>query len=122
MSRRLLLIEDQLSDRTAILDALVYTDGTPFPIEPVGLLSAALERLSTDRTKQSTAPDRIAAIIVELFLPDSNGIATFDQLFQAAPNIPILVIASLQNEHIAKLAVRHGAQDYLLKQRLDGYS
>jgi diguanylate cyclase (GGDEF)-like protein/PAS domain S-box-containing protein len=122
MSRRLLLIDDQLSDRTAILDALVYTDGTPFPLEPVGLLAAGLERLSRDRTKQSRASDRIAAIIVELFLPDSNGIATFDQLFQAAPNIPILVIARLQDEHTAKLAVRHGAQDYLLKQRLDGYS
>jgi diguanylate cyclase (GGDEF)-like protein/PAS domain S-box-containing protein len=122
MSRRVLLIDDKLSDRAAILDVLGHTDGTPFPLERVSLLAEGLERLSKDRTKHTTASDRIAAIIVDLFLPDSNGIETFDQLFQATPNIPILVIATLHDEHIAKLAVRHGAQDYLLKQRLDGYS
>src|SRR5580698_10321386 len=120
MSRRVLLIDDNRSDRTAILDALVHTDGTPFPLERVGLLSAGLERLSRDRTKQLGAPERIAALIVDLFLPDSNGIETFDRLFQATPNVPILVIATLHDEHIAKLAVRHGAQDYLLKPQLDG--
>ena len=122
MSRRVLLIDDKLSDRAAILDVLGHTDGTPFPLERVSLLAEGLGRLSKDRTKHTTASDRIAAIIVDLFLPDSNGIETFDQLFQATPNIPILVIAALRDEHIAKLAVRHGAQDYLLKQRLDGYS
>jgi diguanylate cyclase (GGDEF)-like protein/PAS domain S-box-containing protein len=122
MSRRVLLIDDKLSDRAAILDVLGHTDGTPFPLERVSLLAEGLERLSKDRTKHTAASHRIAAIIVDLFLPDSNGIETFDQLFQATPNIPILVIATLQDEHIAKLAVRHGAQDYLLKQRLDGYS
>jgi diguanylate cyclase (GGDEF)-like protein/PAS domain S-box-containing protein len=122
MSRRVLLIDHNPSDRTAILDALVHTGGAPFPLERVGLLSAGLQRLSRDRTKQTTESDRIAAIIVDLFLPDSNGIETFDQLFQATPYIPILVIATLHDEHIAKLAVRHGAQGYLLKPRLDGYS
>jgi diguanylate cyclase (GGDEF)-like protein/PAS domain S-box-containing protein len=122
MSRRVLLIDDKLSDRAAILDILGRTDGTPFPLERVSLLAEGLERLSKDRTKHTTASDRIAAIIVDLFLPDSNGVETFDQLFRATPNIPILVIATLHDEHIAKLAVRHGAQDYLLKQRLDAYS
>ncbi len=122
MSQRVLLIDDNLSDRAAILDVLGHTDGTPFALERVRLLAEGLERLSKDRAKHTAASDRIAAIIVDLFLPDSNGIETIDQLFQAAPNIPILVIAALHDEHIAKLAVRHGAQDYLLKDRLDGYS
>src|ERR1700733_8322715 len=122
MSRRVLLIGDNPSDGAAILDALVHTGGTPFPLERVGLLSAALERLSRDRTRHTNASDRIAAIIVDLSLPDSNGIATFDQLFQATPHIPILVIATSHDEHIGRLAVRHGAQGYLLKPRLDGYT
>jgi diguanylate cyclase (GGDEF)-like protein/PAS domain S-box-containing protein len=122
MSRRVLLIDDKLSDRTVIVDALADFGGTPFPLLQVGLLAEGLARLSRGRTNQTTAAERIAAIIVDLVLPDSNGIETFDQLFQATPNIPILVIASAQDEPIAKLAVRHGAQDYLLKPRLDGYS
>ena len=122
MSRRLLLIDDGRSDRTAILNALVHTDGTPYPLESLGLLADALERLSRDRTKHSNASDPIAAIIVDLLLPDSNGIETFDKLFHAAPNIPILVIATSQDEHIARLAVRRGAQDYILRPHLDGPS
>jgi diguanylate cyclase (GGDEF)-like protein/PAS domain S-box-containing protein len=122
MSQRLLLIEDGPSERTAILNALVCTDGAPYLLEPLGRLCAALERLSRDTTKPSKASDLIAGIIVDLFLPDSDGIETFDQLFQAAPNIPILVIARLQDEQIAKLAVQHGAQDYILESRLDSHS
>jgi diguanylate cyclase (GGDEF)-like protein len=122
MPRSVLLIDDKVSDCTVILDALVDTHDTAFPLEQVGLLSEALERLDKDSAKQATASDRIAAIIVDLFLPDSRGIGTFYQLLQASPHIPILVIATLQDEHIAKLAVQHGAQDYLLKPRLDGYS
>ena len=60
-------------------------------------------------------------MLVDLFLPDSHGIETFDRLFRAAPQIPILVLSAAQDEDIAKLAVQHGAQDYLLKDRLDGY-
>src|SRR5580692_6408466 len=86
MSRRVLLIDDKLSDRTAIVDALADCGGTPFPLLQVGLLAEVLERLSRGRTNQTTAAERIAAIIVDLVLPDSNGIGTFDQLFQATPN------------------------------------
>ncbi len=122
MSRTVLLIAGKLPDRAAIIDAMTDAHGTPFPIEQVALLAEALERLSRDRTKQTIASDGIAAIIVELPLPDGNGIEAVDRLLEAAAHIPILVIATLQDEDIAKLAVKHGAQDYLLKQRLHGYS
>jgi diguanylate cyclase (GGDEF)-like protein/PAS domain S-box-containing protein len=61
------------------------------------------------------------AVLLDLFLPDSHGIETFNRLFHAAPQIPILVLSAAQDEEIAKLAVQHGAQDYLLKTRLDRY-
>jgi diguanylate cyclase (GGDEF)-like protein/PAS domain S-box-containing protein len=122
MARSVLLIDDKLSDRTAILDALIDTHAIPFALERVRLLSDGLERLSRDRSKQATAADRIVAIIVDLFLPDSNGIETLERLLKANPHIPVLILATLQDEHVAKLAVRRGAQDYLLKLRLDGHS
>jgi diguanylate cyclase (GGDEF)-like protein/PAS domain S-box-containing protein len=122
MPQSVLLINGILSDRTAIVDALIDTHGTSFSLESTGLLSEGLERLSRDRTKPMKASDRIAAVIVDLFLPDSEGIETVDRLLDAAPHIPILVIAASDDEQLAKLAVRRGAQDYLLKQRLDGYS
>ena len=121
-SRRVLLIEDKLPDSSAVVHALNDTPGTRFVLEPVGRFSEGLERLYRDRTKPLTGSERIAAIIVDLFLPDAEGIEVVHQLLQEAPYLPILVIANLPDENLAKLAVRHGAQDYLLKTRLDRYS
>ncbi len=71
---------------------------------------------------QSATGESIAATVVDLFLPDSQGIETFDLLFHASPHVPILVVSSLRDEDVARLAVQRGAQDYLLKERLDGYT
>jgi len=60
--------------------------------------------------------------VVDLFLPDSAGIRTFDQLLGASPHTPILVLSQMHDEDVARLAVRRGAQDYLLQERLDDYS
>ncbi len=116
------MIEDKLPDSSAVVHALNDTPGTRFVLEPVGRFSEGLERLYRDRTKPLTGSERIAAIIVDLFLPDAEGIEVVHQLLQEAPYLPILVIANLPDENLAKLAVRHGAQDYLLKTRLDRYS
>jgi diguanylate cyclase (GGDEF)-like protein/PAS domain S-box-containing protein len=63
----------------------------------------------------------VAAIVLDLFLPDSSGIETFDKLLLAARQIPILVLTNSHGEALAKLAVQRGAQDYLLKERIDSY-
>jgi DNA-binding NarL/FixJ family response regulator len=76
-------------------------------LECIGRLSEGLERLSKKG---------IAAILLELYLPDSEGLATFDRLFAAALDIPILIVAQ------ARQAVGRGAQDYLLPTHIDGYS
>jgi diguanylate cyclase (GGDEF)-like protein/PAS domain S-box-containing protein len=60
-------------------------------------------------------------VVVDLFLPDSQGIDTFERLFKAAPDIPILVLCAPQDEAISKLAVQRGAQDYLLKSHIGSY-
>ena len=118
MSQNILLIQDDPADARAVCEALSNSGHASFQVEWVRCCSAGLERLATDR-KQLT--DGIAAVLIDLFLPDSHGIETFDRLFRAAPQIPILVLCASQDEDIAKLAVQHGAQDYLLKARLDSY-
>jgi diguanylate cyclase (GGDEF)-like protein len=64
----------------------------------------------------------VAAVITNLFLPDSQGLETIARIFEVAPHIPILVLANPDTEHIARQAIGHGAQDYLLQHRLDSYS
>jgi diguanylate cyclase (GGDEF)-like protein/PAS domain S-box-containing protein len=110
----ILLIQDDPADTNAVRTAL---NGS-FQVEWVRSCSAGLERLAQERKRRTVA---IGAVLVDLMLPDCQGIETFDRLFLAAPQIPILVLSGAQHEELAKLAVQHGAQDYLLKNHLDAY-
>ena len=60
--------------------------------------------------------------MLDLSLPDSEGVATFDELFAASPDVPILILAGNTSEGLAKEAVSRGAQDYLVAAHLDTYS
>lgn len=95
------------------------SDGA-FQVEWVTLCSAGLKRLAEEGKPGGQTVDAIAAVLVDLFLPDSRGIDTFDRLFHLAPEIPILVLSASQDEDVAKLAVQRGAHEYLLKAHLDG--
>jgi diguanylate cyclase (GGDEF)-like protein/PAS domain S-box-containing protein len=118
MAQNILLIQDDPSDANVVREALINSSDGPFKVVWVRRCSEGLERL-TGEGERGTA--RITAVLVDLFLPDSHGIETFDRLFLAAPKIPILVLSASRDEHVAKLAVQRGAQDYLLKDRLDSY-
>ena len=65
--------------------------------------------------------NRFHVILSDLSLPDSRGLETFRSLHTAAPEIPIVVLSGNDDEDLALKAVREGAQDYLVKGRLDGY-
>src|ERR1700687_1146120 len=110
MSQRVLLIQDDAAAAKAILNALSSSRDELFQVEWVKCCSEGLGRLAGS-----------AAILLDLSLPDSRGIATFDRLFNVAPEIPILILCTPQEEEIAKLAVQCGAQDYLFKAHLDAY-
>ena len=122
MSHTILLIEDDPANAQAVRDSLTDSTDGLFHVEWVRRCSKALERLAVTGDHVTEGTKGIAAILVDLFLPDSGGIETFDRLIAAAPQIPILVLTTSQDEDVAKLAVKHGAQDYLLKgRRFDSY-
>ena len=116
MARNILLILADVAEAKAVRRSLVDSRDGPFKVEWVIRCAAALERLGDPQREE------IAAMVVGLSLPDSQGIETFDTLFRARPDVPILVLSRLCDEKVARLAVQRGAQDYLLEERLDGYS
>lgn len=59
-------------------------------------------------------------ILVDLLLPDSQGLDTFLQVYEHTPEIPIVVATDLEDRSLALEVIRQGAQDYLLKSDLDG--
>ncbi len=109
---RVLLIEDNSDDVVILRHDLAKISSDPIELEAVGRLDLALERL------HELEPD-IDAILLDLGLPDSQGLDTFQQVQRHAPQIPIVVISGLDDEQLAVQAVRQGAQDYLVKGRVN---
>jgi diguanylate cyclase (GGDEF)-like protein/PAS domain S-box-containing protein len=116
--RKTLLVQGNAADARAVRDALANSSPYALGVEWVKRCSEAVQKLATDVGRDG---ERFAAVMVDLFLSDSRGLETFDRLFKVAPEIPILVLSSAEHEPIARQAVQRGAQDYLLKGRLDNY-
>ena len=55
------------------------------------------------------------AVLLDLNLPDSRGMDTFERLRTAAPEVPLIVCTGLQDDEVVQQALRGGAQDYLVK-------
>ena len=110
---KLLLIEDNPADARLLQEALTDARVGPFQIEWVKNLSNGLGRLGKGG---------IAAVLTDLFLPDSQGIETLDRLLLVAPHVPILVLSGVADGDIASQTVQHGAQDCLPKAHLDSYT
>jgi len=107
-----LLIEADANDAARILNELGSATDERFDVEWVPELSAEIERLRNGG---------VGAVLVDLALPDSHGVETFNELFKAAPSVPILILSGPNAEAISRQAVQRGAQDYLVKNQVDGY-
>jgi DNA-binding response OmpR family regulator len=107
-----LLIEDNPADARLILEALSAEIDTPFRVEWVTQLSAGLERLSREG---------VDVVMLDLSLPDVQGIEAVDEVCLAAPDLLILVLSGLTDEEVARQAVQRGAYDYFSKSHVDAH-
>ena len=107
-----LLIEDDPADARLIQEALAEDTGSLFKVEWVTCLSTALERL--DR-------GGIEVILLDLTLPDVQGIEAFDQVIQRVPDALILVLSGVSDDESAQQIVSRGAQDYISKGHIDSH-
>ena len=107
-----LLIEAQVDDAARILEEFGSATDERFPVEWVSELSSGIERLRNGG---------VGAVVLDLTLPDRHGVEKFDKPFQAAPRVTTLILSGADAEEIARQAVQHGAQDYLVKDPANGY-
>src|SRR5271157_1044807 len=112
-SGHVLVITNDSSGAKLIRESLTGAAFESFEVEWACSLSDGIDRLK--RLK-------IVAVILDLSLPDSHGMETFDRVSMSAPGVPILVLCGPEDEETAKKAVQLGAQDYLPKRHLDSYS
>lgn len=107
-----LLIEDDPVDAGLIQKALSGPEDGPFRVEWVRCLADALNRLERER---------IDVVLLDLTLPEGEGIEAFDRVYRAAPDALILVLSAASDEETARRAVQRGAYDYLAKDHADAY-
>ncbi len=103
---RLLLIEDSPSDAMLLEAALQDSVLASATIICESCLGAGLKRL---------AEDTFDGVLIDLGLPDSEGIETFSRVLEAAGEAAVVVITGRDDSRLAEEAVRLGAQDYLRK-------
>jgi len=106
-----LLIEDEPGDATLIQHALSAAEGFRVNL-------TCVERLSTGIARLAKGP--VDTILLDLSLPDSQGLDTLRAVHDRAQGVPIVVITGFSDEAVAIEAIQQGAQDYLLKDEADG--
>jgi diguanylate cyclase (GGDEF)-like protein/PAS domain S-box-containing protein len=109
---RVLLVEGNGADAELIQQSLAGVGEGSFGVEWVSRLSDALARLGRGG---------IDVLLLDLALPDGQGIEVFDQVFRAAPHALILVLSTTSDDAIAREAVQRGASDYLIKGHVDAH-
>ncbi len=107
----ILLIEDNPGDARRIELSLQQATGVHFSLEMAERLSAGCERL---------AQGGVDVVLLDLSLPDSQGLATLQQVLAVAPAVPVVVLTGFPDNGFGVEAVRAGAQDYLVKDEVDG--
>jgi two-component system cell cycle sensor histidine kinase/response regulator CckA len=105
-----LLIEDNLAEARLLQEILKGSTHGRFSLVHVQRLGEAVQHL------QQTDCD---VVLLDLTLPDSTGLDSLDGLLRQAPNLPVVVLTNTNDDELAVEAVRHGAQDYLMKRQMN---
>jgi CheY-like chemotaxis protein len=74
---------------------------------------------SISDAEQELARRRPDCVLLDLNLPDADGIGALERIGKRHPAIPVVVLTGLNDEHFGVSAVASGAQDYLVKGRVD---
>ena len=106
-----LVIEDSPDDFHSIQEMLTETKAENIKLSWVDCLSKGLEYPSMDD---------MDIVLLDLSLPDSQGLETFTKLHERIPSVPIVVLSGVASRMIAIMAVKEGAQDYLVKGQING--
>jgi diguanylate cyclase (GGDEF)-like protein len=106
---KILLVEDNPIDAMRVRQMLSRVRAFEARVESVATLEVAVERVT-----QGT----FDLLLVDLHLPDSEGLDTYSSLAAAAPVLPIVVLSAYADEAVGVQAVQLGAQDALIKSHL----
>ncbi|MCP5007698.1 MAG: diguanylate cyclase [Planctomycetes bacterium] len=107
---KVLLIEDNYDSAELLREELMDVHYKGFELLHADTLKKGLSVLGRGETD---------VVLLDISLPDSQGLDTFSRIHKQFPDVPILVMTNFDDESFAVKAVQEGAQDYLVKGRVD---
>ena len=109
---QVLLVEDNAADSRLLRELLKEITTAEFELTVSTRVSEAVTKLGAGS---------FDVVLTDLSLPDSHGLSAFRLLHETASSVPIIVLSGVDDETLAVSAVREGAQDYLVKNRIDAH-
>ncbi|MFO7773568.1 MAG: response regulator [Dehalococcoidia bacterium] len=106
----ILLVEDNPGDRRLIREMLAEASDFTFDVRYADRLQAAMEYLGQNG---------VEVVLLDLGLPDSQGLETLRKVYAQVPEMPIVVLTGLNDEVVGVQAINEGAQDYLIKGQVE---
>jgi PAS domain S-box-containing protein/excisionase family DNA binding protein len=111
---RALIVEDDAFDRMTVRKAIRETD-------PHGAVD--IVEVSTIEAARAALVDSVFdCVVIDRALPDGDGVSLLDDNDNALGGAAVVVLTGLEDEEIARAALRRGAQDYLIKGRVEGHT
>ncbi len=110
MKTVLLLVEDNLGDARLLREMFKEQGSHYTELTHVECMSDAEKHL---------AAREVDIILLDLGLPDAQGVGAVRRVRAAAPHVPVVVVMGLDDESLAAQALQEGAQDYLIKGQID---
>ena len=107
---RILLIEDDPAHADLVREMFARHPDRRFQLDWVTRVSLGLERL---------ASGAVDLVLLDMNLPDSRGLETFQTVHQQAPLVPIIILSGDQDESLAASTIQQGARDYLVKGQVE---
>jgi len=106
VSQSILIVEDEPA-LSSLYERVLSRQGT---VRCCASLETALEALHVHPCE---------VVLLDLGLPDSQGLEGLARIRRHAPEAAVVITTGASDENLALEALRNGAQDYLLKDRLD---
>lgn len=107
---KVLVIEDDPNYFALLNERMSLIRNPSFELIRSKLLQSGLQRL---------AQKDIDIVLLDLMLPDCGGLLTFQEVHKNFPEVPIIILTSLDNDELAAKSIALGAQDYLPKGTFD---
>jgi signal transduction histidine kinase/CheY-like chemotaxis protein len=109
MTTKVLLIEDNTMDAVLIKENIRMEGGGEYEITVAGTLKGGIG-----------AGEKFDVVLLDMWLPDSDGIETLVKFREARAKVPVIIITGLDNSEMSIKTLQAGAQDYIVKDNLDG--